>query len=144
MDRIVSFEVGVHLLVGLAPHRMRGVGNSLERHASFCAVCLGEILKSDRHYGSWRNAHLFVCYAVTNGRWGARASMPNGHDDGLPLVLDLRVQLWIVVGESSGLQPVDRRHVGHVLREPTPDLREEMVGARETIGDEVNHLAITG
>jgi len=37
-DRIVPIEVGVHLLVRLAPHRMRREADALERHSSFCAV----------------------------------------------------------------------------------------------------------
>src|SRR5271154_2423999 len=133
MDWVVSVEVGVHLLVRLAPHRMRRIGNSLERHAPFCAVCLSEILKGDRDYGSCRNTHLFVRYAVTNGRWGARASMPNGHDDGLALLLDLCVQLRIVIRESACLQAVDGRDVGHVLLEPIAHLIQKVVGARESI-----------
>ena len=65
--------------------------NALVGHAALGCVGKRQIFESDGDHGSGREAHLFKLYAVTNGRWGARASMANRHDDGVALGFYLRI-----------------------------------------------------
>src|SRR3984885_10862559 len=121
---------------------MRGEADALERHAARRGVRFSEVFESDGNEWSGRKTHLFELYTVTHGRWCARASMPDRHDHGVAAGLDLGVQLGIIIGECSGLQPVLGFHAGHVLLKPQPHLSEEMIRARKTVRDQKNRLAV--
>src|SRR6185437_3125060 len=101
----------VHFGVGFAPHRVRRETDAFVGHATLGRVGKREILKSNCDHGSGREAHLFKLYAVTNGRWGARASMANRHDDGVALGLYLRIYFGIVIREGPSFQTVDGGNV---------------------------------
>ena len=87
--RVVPFDVRAKLLGRLAGHGMRRKGDSQMRHAALRHVQNREFLERSRHHRSGRNSHLLNCYAVTHGRWRARASMPDGHDGRVTFFLDL-------------------------------------------------------
>ncbi|MDE3169360.1 MAG: hypothetical protein KGL75_04380, partial [Acidobacteriota bacterium] len=60
---------------------------------------MDECLRDQRNGG---DSELFNRYAVTDGRWRARASMPNGHDRGVAVGLDLLPQRRIILEIDAG------------------------------------------
>src|ERR1700735_2300515 len=123
---------------------MRREADALKGHAAAGGIRLREIFKRDRYQRSGGEAHLFNGCAVTDGRWGAGASMADGHDHGVAVRSNFRPELGIVVSETAGLQAIDRGDTGHILAEPDFDLREKTVGAGEAVGNEIDGLAVEG
>ena len=92
--------------------------------------------------GDARDAHLFSCYAVTDGRWGARASMAGGHDDRVPIFLDFLPKGRIVLRVGAGFSPEYQGDTRHVPIEPKLNLMQEGVGAMESGVHEIDGFAI--
>ena len=113
-------------------------------HAAARGVGLRQTLEGDRDQGGGRETHLFDLHAVTDGRWGAGASMPVRHDHGVAAGFDFRRELGVIIEIRPGFQTVHRLHTGHVLLEPDGDLREEAVRSGEAVGHEENGLAVEG
>ena len=107
----------------------------------FAAVGFGEILKRDRHHWSSWNPHLFVFYAVTDGRWRARASMSDRHDDCLPFAFISALSF----GSSSAKPPAFSRYsvctLGMFFWNQSPPA-PKMIRSGKSIGDEINGLAV--
>ena len=142
LDRVIALYIGPNNLHRFTFHRVRRESDTGQRHAALGRVHDGEIPEGNGYQRCGGDTELFNGDAVTHGRWRTGASMADGHDRGMALLLDLLPQRRIILGIRAGLALEDRVDRWHVLFEPKLHLLQQGPAAGKAGIDQVNSLAV--